>query len=118
MLGRVVTSVWISECKIVVPLLQAFAAVARVLQGYLGLSHLADGIITSGGEVCHFDCQLWSVQAEAGSLAGKDMSICSSANALLVLVHAAVKQKPGRARMAFEQDPTVTHVAIASAGLL
>lgn len=58
--------------------------------------HLADGSVTGSGQVCHFDCQPWGIQAKAGGLAGEDLGKCSSCNALLVLIHAAVKQKPGR----------------------
>lgn len=61
-----------------------------------GLPYLADGAVTSSSQVSYFDCQLWGVQAEAGGLAGEDLSKRPSSNALLVLVHAAVKQKPDR----------------------
>ena len=76
--------------------LQDFAGFCRARQNLL---YLAGGIVTSCRQVCYFDCQLWGVQAEAGSLAGEDLSKCPSSNALLVLVHAAVKQKPDRTRM-------------------
>ena len=68
-----------------------------------GLLYLADGVVTSSRQVCHFDCQLRGVQAEAGSLACEHLSKCTSGNALLVLVHAAVKQKPDRTRMGSQQ---------------
>ena len=82
--------------------MQDFAEFCRARQGLL---YLADGIVTSSRQVCCFDCQLWSVQAEAGSLAGEHLSKRPSSNALLVLVHAAVKKKPNRTRGGSQQDP-------------
>ena len=57
-------------------------------------THLTDGVVPCCGQVSDLDCQVWGISAKLGGLAGEHLGKGSACYALLVLIHALVKQEP------------------------
>ena len=57
-------------------------------------TYLTDGVVPSCWQVSDLECQIWGISTKLGGLAGEHLGKGSTCYALLVLIHALVKQKP------------------------
>ncbi len=57
-------------------------------------TYLTHRVVPSCWQVSDLDCQVWGISTELRGLAGEHLGKGSACYALLVLVHALVKQEP------------------------
>lgn len=57
-------------------------------------TYLTHRVVPSCRQVSDLDCQVWGISTKLGGLAGEHLGKGSACYALLVLIHALVKQEP------------------------